>query len=228
MANPYLTPELFAFLKDLKQNNNRDWFNDNKHRYEQHVKEPLLDLIAEFSPLLAEISPHFRAIPKANGGSLFRIYRDVRFSKNKDPYKTHAAVQFRHSAGKDVHTPGYYLHVEPGNVFIGMGIWRPATDELRKIRLSIDENGPEWDALIHEPTFAEIFELQGESLKRPPKGFDADHPYLEDLKRKDFIAVAQFDEDTAFRPDFLPFLSMTWKSGSPFMRFISKAMGVPF
>jgi uncharacterized protein (TIGR02453 family) len=228
MPNPYLTPELFSFLTELKSNNDRDWFNDNKSRYEQFVKEPLLDLIADFSPFLAEISPHFKAIPSANGGSLFRIYRDVRFSKNKDPYKTHAAIHFRHSLGKDAHAPGYYLHVEPGNVFLGMGIWNPASDALRQVRLAIDSNPDEWEAIINSAEFSQTYELKGESLKRPPKGFDPEHPCIEDLKRKDFMGVAQFDEEVAYRPDLLPFLSMIWQSGSPFMRFISKAMDVSF
>ena len=228
MPNPYLTPDLFAFLVDLKQNNNRDWFNDNKSRYEQNVKEPLLDLIADFSPFLAEISPHFRAIPKANGGSLFRIYRDVRFSKNKDPYKAHAAIHFRHHSGKDAHAPGYYLHVEPGNVFVGMGIWHPESGALRSIRSAIEAQPEEWKTIVTAPDFSRTYELKGESLQRPPKGFDADHPCIVDIKRKDFMGVAEFDQDTAFRADLLPFLSMTWQTGRPFMRFISNAMNVDF
>ncbi len=137
MSNPYITPELFLFLRELRENNTREWFNDHKVRYEQHLKEPLLDLIADFAPLLSGISPHFRAIPKVSGGSLFRIYRDVRFSKNKSPYKTHASVHFRHEQAKDVHAPGYYLHIEPDNVFLGLGLWRPENSILTKIRSAI-------------------------------------------------------------------------------------------
>lgn len=228
MPNPYISSELFTFLTDLKKNNNRDWFTDNKKRYEKVVKEPLLDLIADFSPLLAEISPHFRAIPKANGGSLFRIYRDVRFSANKDPYKTHAAIQFRHASGKDVHAPGYYLHIEPGNVFVGLGIWHPENSALLAIREAIDSDPAEWISVRDQPDFKKFFELKGDSLTRPPKGFNNDHECIVDLKRKDFMAVAQFDEMEALRSDFLPFLADTWKMGSPFMSFISRSMNVPF
>lgn len=228
MSNPYITPELFQFLKDLRVHNDRDWFNDNKSRYEQHLKEPLLDFIADFSPMLADISPHFRAIPKASGGSLFRIYRDVRFSKNKSPYKTHAAVQFRHQSAKDVHCPGYYLHVEPGNVFVGLGIWQPDSGALAQIRSGITEDPERWNDILSHPDFAGTYKLTGDSLKRAPKGYDPEHEFIDDLKRKDFIAVAQFDEEFALRPDLIPLLAETWKTGSPFMRFISGAMGVSF
>ncbi len=144
MANPYITPALFSFLRELKANNTREWFTEHKARYEQDVKEPLLDMIADFAPMLSELSPHYLAIPKASGGSLFRIYRDVRFSKNKDPYKTVAGVHFRHRLGKDVHAPGYYLHLEPGNVFYAMGMWHPAGPDLRAIRQRIDQDPDEW------------------------------------------------------------------------------------
>ena len=228
MPNPYVQPELFTFFRDLRKNNDRDWFNDNKKRYEQCVKEPMLDLIADFSPLLAEISPHFRAIPKASGGSFFRIYRDVRFSTNKDPYKTHAAIQFRHASGKDVHAPEYYLHIEPGNVFVGLGIWHPENSALHLIREAIDQDPDLWKSVRDHAPFKASYELKGDSLNRPPKGFPSDHECLVDLKRKDFIAVAQFDEAEAFRSDLLPFLAETWKTGSPFMSFISRSMNVPF
>jgi uncharacterized protein (TIGR02453 family) len=227
MSNPYVTPELFSFLLELKANNDRDWFNLNKSRYEKHLKEPMLDLIADFSPLLADISPHFRAIPKATGGSLFRIYRDVRFSKNKDPYKTHASIQFRHESAKDVHAPGYYLHIEPKNVFVGLGIWHPENPVLNQIRSAILSDGSRWRE-VRDAAVNSGFELRGESLKRPPNGMDADHEDIVDLKRKDFMAVAQFDQEIALRPDFLPFLSEAWKKGSPLMQFISDAMKVPF
>ena len=119
MPEPHFGPELFDFLRELRENNDRDWFQANKERYEHDVKEPLLGFISDFGPRIAKISPHIRADPRPTGGSLFRIYRDVRFSKNKAPYKVHAAAQFRHKRGKDVHAPGYYLHLEPGQVFAG-------------------------------------------------------------------------------------------------------------
>ena len=228
MSNLYLKPELFLFLRELKQNNTREWFNDNKKRYEEHLKDPLLEMIADFSPLLADISPHFRAIPKVTGGSLFRIYRDVRFSKNKDPYKTHAGVHFRHEQAKDVHSPGYYLHIEPDNVFLGLGIWHPENSVLTKIRSAIVADPDLWQDILQSGNFSDEFELKGDSLKRPPKGFDPEHLFIADLKRKDFMGVAQISEAEALRPDVLPLLAQEWKKGSSFMAFLADAVGVPF
>ncbi len=228
MPNPYVTPELFSFLRDLRENNDRDWFNDNKKRYEQHLKEPLLDFIADFAPLLAQISPHFRAIPKANGGSLFRIYRDVRFSKNKNPYKTHAGIHFRHEQAKDVHAPGYYLHIEPDNVFMGLGIWHPDNKVLTEIRTAIVTDPDAWTDARDADGFKDVYELKGDTLKRPPKGFDGDHPLIIDLKRKDFMGVAQFGEKEALRDDFLPYLAQVWGGGDPLMQFLAGALNVPF
>ena len=228
MSNPYITPELFLFLRELRENNTREWFNDHKVRYEQHLKEPLLDLIADFAPLLSGISPHFRAIPKVSGGSLFRIYRDVRFSKNKSPYKTHASVHFRHEQAKDVHAPGYYLHIEPDNVFLGLGLWRPENSILTKIRSAIATDPELWEDILDANSFKNEFPLQGESLKRPPKGFDPEHRYINDLKHKDFMGVAQITEEIALRPDVLPLIAQTWEKGSPFMSFLAESVGIPF
>ena len=129
----------FPFLRQLQKNNNREWFNANKQRYEDSIRTPALSLIEHIGPEIAEkLSPHFVAIPKKVGGSLMRVYRDTRFAKDKTPYKTNIGIQFRHELGKDVHAPGFYLHIEPGNCFIGTGIWRPESLFLNKIREFID------------------------------------------------------------------------------------------
>ena len=120
----------FEFLEDLKANNNSEWFKANKERYIDEVRTPLQQFVLDFAPHLKKISPHFVADPRPVGGSIFRIYRDIRFSKDKTPYKTHAAAQFRHKGGKDVHAPGFYLHLAPGEVFAGFGIWRPDSPSL--------------------------------------------------------------------------------------------------
>ena len=106
-------PEFFEFMADLAANNDREWFAANKERYEAEVLEPALAFIEDFSYRLREISPNFVADPRRTGGSLFRIYRDTRFAKDKTPFKTHTGMQFRHVAGKDVHAPGFYLHLDP-------------------------------------------------------------------------------------------------------------------
>ncbi|MGI9427261.1 MAG: DUF2461 domain-containing protein, partial [Bythopirellula sp.] len=116
---------LLHFLNDLTKHNKRDWFQANKSRYEQELLAPALAFIEAMKEPLGKISPYFQAIPKKQGGSLMRIYRDVRFSKDKRPYKTNVGIHFRHEAGCDVHAPGFYFHIEPDEVFIGAGIWHP-------------------------------------------------------------------------------------------------------
>ncbi len=222
---PHFSPELMTFLRQLKRNNKREWFNANKKRFELDVREPLARFVVDFGPKLKKISPHFLADPRKNGGSIFRIHRDTRFSKDKSPYKTWAAVQFRHEAGKDVHTPGFYLHLEPGNVFAGVGIWHPDSVALGKIRDAIVGNQAEWKRVVAGKTFRANYELAGESLKRAPKGYDPDHPLIEDLKRKDFVAITPFDVEEIFLPDFLDRYTKTARAAAPFMRFLTKAVG---
>ena len=222
----HFTPALFDFLRELKVNNNREWFTANKARYEQAVKQPLLDFIADFGKSLPEISPHYQAIPKATGGSMFRIYRDVRFSPDKTPYKTAAAVQFRHEEGKNVHAPGFYLHMEPGGVFAGCGIWQPDTQTANKIRTAIVEEPDLWLAAIQDTTFKKTYTLGGDSLKRPPKGFDPDHPLVEDLKRKDFIGSVELSEQAACQEDFLAHYVDMCKAACPLMQFLTEAVGL--
>lgn len=118
---------------ELRFNNHRAWFQANKHRYDALVRQPFLRFIADFAPRLRCISPDYVANPR----SLFRIHRDTRYSANKAPYKTHAAAQFRHQLGQDVHMPGFYIHLEPDNCFLGAGMWMPEPENLRRIRAAI-------------------------------------------------------------------------------------------
>lgn len=220
----HFSPRLFAFLRDLKKNNDRAWFNAHKERYEADVKTPLLAFISDFAPRLQKISPHYIADPRPNGGSMFRIYRDTRFSKDKSPYKTHAAVHFRHADGKNVHAPGFYLHLEPRSVFIGVGIWHPESKALLKIRSAIRDDPTGWRRAKSAKAFTSRFSLRGDSLKRPPAGFEPDHPLIEDLRRKDFIAVAELNQADAVRPDFLTTFSSACRSARPFVAFLTKSL----
>ena len=124
-------PELFRFLRDLKASNTREWFAENRERYEDAVRGPALDFVADVAPYLERVSPHFVADPRPSGGSLFRIHRDTRFGKDKSPYKTYVGIQFRHELGKDAHAPGFYLHLEPKAVFVGAGILAPGPGDAR-------------------------------------------------------------------------------------------------
>ena len=216
-------PELFEFLTDLDNNNTREWFQDNKDRYRRDVQEPLLRFISDFAQPLSDISPRFVADPRPSGGSMFRIYRDVRFSKDKKPYKTHAAAQFRHQEGKDAHTPCFYLHLSPENVFAGAGLWHPPGPALAKIRRAIVE-GPEQWAEIVAGTSDRGLSLGGDSLKRAPRGFDPDHPLIDDLKRKDFICSREFTVKQATSSGFLERYADTCRSGSDLVRFITEAV----
>jgi uncharacterized protein (TIGR02453 family) len=226
VAREHIRPALFTFLRQLKKNNTREWFLANKNRYEADVRDPLLRFIEDFAPHLQEISPYFVADPRPVGGSMFRIYRDTRFSRDKSPYKTAAAVQFRHEQRGDVHAPGFYLHLEPGNVFAGVGMWRPDSKALRMVREAIVEHPTWWKRAISDRRFKARYQLGGEVLKRPPRGIEADHPYIEDLKRKDFVAFTPLTERDVCAPGFLSTYVMIARSARPFMRFLTRAVAL--
>ena len=228
MARTYFSRATFTFLKDLEANNNRDWFNENKGRYDKTLKEPALDFIEDFATPLAKISRHFVADPSLQGGSLFRIYRDTRFSKDKTPYKTNTGVHFRHFMAKDAHAPGFYLHIQPGENFMGVGLWRPETKVAYAIREHIDQNQAEWKKATRGKRFTDVYALGGDSLTRPPRGFDPDHPLIDDLKRKDFIASTQLTQKAVTSSDFLKTFEANCKRAVPLMRFLCDAVGVPF
>jgi len=228
MADRSFSPALFAFLRELRDNNEREWFAANKPRYLEAVQEPALRFVADFAPLLSAISPHFVADPRPVGGSLFRIYRDTRFSKDKTPYKTHTGVQFRHDGAKDAHALCYYLHLAPERNMVVAGVWRPDSSSLAKIREAIAGDPDEWQAAVSQPGFARRYELEGESLKRPPAGFDRDHPLVDDLKRKDFVAVSSLRERDVTARGFADELADRWREASPFMRFLCRALDAPF
>ena len=177
---------------------------------------------------LAKIAPQFTAVPTRVGGSLMRVYRDTRFSNNKLPYKTNIGIQFRHEQAKDVHAPGYYVHIAPQEVFVGVGMWRPDSEPLRRIRERIAARPAEWQRAIGGTTFKRQFSLGGERLKRPPRGFDKEHPLIEDIKRKSFIAVREFAVSDCLKPQFQRTVETSFKNAAPFMRFLCKAVGVPF
>lgn len=222
------SPTLFSFLRDLEANNERPWFQANKARYERSVKEPALAFIQDFAPHLQTISPHFLADARPIGGSMFRIYRDTRFSKDKTPYKTYTGIQFRHEAAKDVHAPGFYLHLEPGACFAGVGLWRPDAATARMIREAIVADPDRWRKATRSKRFTDVYVLEGESLKRPPRGFDPEHPHLEDLKRKDFIATARLTQKAVTADGFVDEYARLSKRAAPFMAFLCDALDLPF
>ncbi len=226
-ATAHFNPALFAFLRDLAANNNRDWFNASKKRYEAEVRNPCMRFIADLGDRLADVCPAIVADARPVGGSFFRIYRDVRFSKDKSPYKTHAGLQFRHRGStEDVHGPGYYLHLDPDEVFFACGLWQPAPASLGKIRDAIVLAPDAWQKVLGAKGFESAFKLGGESLKRAPAGYDPAHPLIEDLKRKDFIASVALSPDDVVAGDFMDRFVKLCAASSPFMGFLTNSVGL--
>jgi len=221
-------PALFEFLEQLADNNNRPWFQDNKRRYEVEVFEPALAFIRAFQPRLKRLSPCFVASDRRVGGSLMRVYRDTRFVKDGAPYKTNVGIQFRHEQGRDVHAPGFYVHVAPGECFLAVGLWRPDPVPLGQIRQAIVEWPGRWRRARDDRKFRRRFSLDGASLKRPPRGFPADHPCIEDIKRTDFIGVEELEEQDVLGARFLEHVAASFAASRPFMRFLCAALKVPF
>lgn len=220
-------PSVFRFLKTLKANNNRDWFQKNKSRYEDELLAPCQAFIGAFQPQLKRVSPHFLADDRRVGGSLMRIYRDTRFGKDKTPYKTNVGIHFRHEMGKDVHCPGFYVHLAPGECFLGAGIWHPDTESLKKIRGAIDEEPAKWKRARDQKQFRSHFDLVGDSLKTAPRDFPKDHPLIEDLKRKDFIGVKQLRDADVLDQDFMQATTEAFIASRVFMRFLCDALRIP-
>lgn len=228
MANRYFTQDTFDFLSTLATNNRREWFDEHKQSYEETVRTPALNFISDIADDLAHISPHFLALPKKVGGALMRVNRDIRFGTDKRPYKTNIGIQFRHEVGKDVHAPGFYLHIEPGECFVGVGLWRPDASALGKIRDAIVDKGDAWLKARNDKTFNQKFSLAGDSLVNPPRGYAKDHSLLQDLKRKDFIAIAPLPDAAIRAKNFYPKVIEHFAAGAPYMRYLCKALDLRY
>ena len=220
--------DLFAFLRALSRNNHRDWFQAHKDRFETSLREPALRLITDLATPLASISPHFVASPARAGGSLFRIHRDTRFARDSEPYKTWLGIRLYHERRRDVPAPSFYLHLQPGNCFIAAGLWRPEPPVLKQVREFIVDNPDAWHRAVHAPAFRRAFALGGDSLVRPPRGFPAEHPLIDDLKRKDFIAWQNFDDAQATKPGFDRFLAPRLKRLAPLVDYLCAALDLDF
>lgn len=222
--------DFWKFFDDLKENNNREWFTENKPRYQEHIVATCMDFIVDMGERLKDISPHYTAIPKANGGSMFRIYRDARFSKDKRPYKENAGIQFRHKLGKDAHAPGFYVNLHKDRLFYGGGIWQPESKTLSEIRDRICYYPKKWQGVIENEDIVNIFGgVSGDGLVRPPRGYDADHKYIEDIKRKNFFAMKEENNyKKTMKADFLDEVAQTFDAASPLLAFICDAKGIEF
>ncbi len=220
--------DFFSFFEELKKNNNRDWFALNKTRYLESVVQPMGAFITDLAPRLKRISAYYTADPRPHGGSMFRIYRDARFSRDKSPYKTHAATHFRHQAGRDAHAPGFYLHIETDCVTIGGGIWRPPSKQLGLIREFISDNPGAWGKLKRSVAISDMGGIQGDSLTRPPRGYDADAKHIDDLKRKSFYLMTGFEPGLILGPELVTETARVFRATSGLNHFITDALGLPF
>jgi len=218
----FFSPDVFVFLRQLKRNNDREWFAKNKARYQSSIVEPALLFIGDFGPYLYEISSFFVADVRPSRGSLFRIYRDTRFSADKRPFKTHVGIHFSHSSGKDAHAPVFYLHLEPDNSFVAAGIWHPDNRALTKVRTAIVRDAEQWATVRGKLT------LEGERLSRPPRGFDPNHPFIDDLKMKDFVSSVVLSEKQICSAKLMRDFVSACRAMSPLVEFTTKALGLKF
>lgn len=219
-----ITKNTFQFLKELKQNNNRDWFLENKPRYEEVKK----DFEVFIDALIAEISRFDSSIGHHTGKEcIFRIYRDVRFSKDKSPYKTHLGAHITSAAKKsEIHSrAGYYIHVGPGESMLAGGAYLPQGLWIKAIRKEIDYNANDLKKIINGAPFKKYFgEIEGEKLKKAPKGYEPDHPEIELLKFKSFLATNKISDKEATTKEFLKHSAEVFKALFPFDQFLNQAL----
>lgn len=223
--SPWFTPALFVFLEELRLHNDRDWFDRNRDRYLHDVRDPMLRFVADVGPVLKKLAPRLVADPRPAGGSLFRIHRDTRFSKDKTPYKTNVAAHFRHEAGRDVHGPAYYLSLDPDEVDVGGGVWHPEAGALLALRKAVVAKPAVWRRVTGAPPMKKL-EVWGERLKRTPRGFPEDHPLDELLRLKDFAWGLTLGEKDALAPRFPERVAEVYRAMTPAMKLLAGAVGV--
>jgi len=228
MAERYFSAATFRFQRDLAANNNREWFAANKARYEDVLRDPFLRLITDMQAPLAKISKHFRADPRPQNGSLFRIYRDTRFANDKKPYKTWAGARFAHERRREVAAPSFYLHIHSRDCFAGGGLWHPEPPTLKKIREFLSDNPAAWKKAAHSAAFRKRFEFWGESLSRPPRGFDPQHELIDDIKRKNFAAGAAIADSIVTSDELLPTTVDTFKRIAPMIDYLCASLELEF
>lgn len=209
--------EVLAFLRKLKENNDRQWFAAHKAEFVE-AKTGFEEFLARIVERMIPIEPGLTGIRPSS--FIFRIYRDVRFSKNKAPYKTNFGAAIA-PGGRKTGAPAYYLHIEPGRSFAGGGVYHPSPAVLKAIRQEIDYNTEQFESLLNEKNFKAHFgELKGEQLKRAPKGYEADNPALKYLKYKDFIVMKPLTDAELLSPDIENVIFHTFKSMKSFNDFL--------
>jgi uncharacterized protein (TIGR02453 family) len=225
----YFSAASFRFLRALARNNDKAWFAAHKQQYEDHVREPFLRLLVDLQPDLAQVSTHFRSDPKTVGGSLFRIYRDARFSNDKSPYKPWQGARLYHERRKQVPAPSFYLHLQPGQCFVGAGLWHPEPDTQRRIRQFIVDNPGSWKAAAHAPKFRKRFEFEeAEKLVRAPRGFPAEFEFIDDLRHRNFVFWRSLPGETVTGPRLRQVVAADLAALGPFMDYLCAALDLEF
>lgn len=216
-------PSTLAFLKKLKKNNNREWFEKNRLLYEAAKT----DVEKNVAVVLAAAKQFDKRISRelAAKKCMFRIYRDVRFAKDKRPYKNNLGASFN-PGSKNANLPGYYMHIEAGGAFLAGGIWQPPAPELAKIRQEIDYNLKEFEKIINDKSFRKYFKVldQDDKLVTTPKGYAKDHPAIEYLRLKSFIAVCSLTDKEIMAPHFNKTASEIFKAMLPLNQFLQRAL----
>ena len=238
---PYFTPATFRFLRALARHNERAWFQDHKSQYEEQVRAPCLRLITDLAEPLRSVSPLLVANPRPAGGSLFRIHRDTRFAADKRPYKTYSGMNFYHAATRAtargglgtaalgrLDAPSLYLHVEPGASFMGGGLWHPQPATLKRLRDFLLDNPRSWIRATRAPAFKRVFALEGDTLSRPPRGYDPAHELIADLKRKDFVAGAALVDAELLRRDLVSLLVRRYRLMRPLLDWLCASLDLEF
>lgn len=225
----YFTDAGFRFLRALARHNERAWFHAHKHEYEAHVRAPFQRLLTDLQPALAQLSAHYRADPKPLGGSLFRIQRDTRFATDKSPYKTWQGARLFHTRGREIEAPSFYIHFEPSQCFVGAGLWHPQPNTLRRVRQFIVDNPASWRAAAHAPAFRRRYALDdNEKLVRAPRGYPADFEFLDDLKRRNYVAWRELPDATVLGPRLRQTLEADLAALAPFMDYLCAALDLEF
>lgn len=225
----YFTEASFRFLRGLARHNDKAWFQAHRADYEVHVRQPFLRLIAGLQPALARISPHYRADPRPLGGSLFRIHRDARFSRDKSPYKTWQGARLFHERRREVPAPSFYIHLQPGESFVGAGLWHPEPDTQRRVRQFILENPGSWKAAAHAPALRRRFAMdEREMLVRPPRGFPADFRFIDDLRHRNWVLWRPLEDATMTGPRLRHTLETDLAALGPFVDYLCAALDLEF
>jgi uncharacterized protein (TIGR02453 family) len=219
---PSFTPKTLTFLRSLKRNNNREWFQERRDDYERHVRAPMVAVIERLAEDFRQFAPELEASPRK---SIYRIYRDTRFSEDKTPLKTQIAASFRWRTLPRGESAGLYLEVSPGWVWMGGGFYAPETSHLVRIRQHISATHPELRRIAGSAPFRRaVGSLDGERLTRVPRGFTSDNPAAEYLKYRNFLAGREFPPEFATSGRFYPTLVRTFRAIMPLVRFLNEPL----